>query len=83
MLNDFIEHVPGGLPTFQPPPFTVTANNVTYSFLDMTSQLNSAIIVLPLLSILENISLAKVFCEWSINYIYIEFSIGQGLNKEN
>ncbi|KAG8259057.1 hypothetical protein J6590_019534 [Homalodisca vitripennis] len=56
-------HVKGGLPTFQPPPFSVTTNNVTHSFLDMTSSFQSAIIVLPLLSILENISLAKVFSE--------------------
>jgi len=56
-------HVKGGLPTFQPPPFSVTSHNVTYNFLDMTSQFSSAIIVLPLLSILENISLAKVFSE--------------------
>ncbi|XP_054282437.1 sodium-independent sulfate anion transporter-like [Macrosteles quadrilineatus] len=62
-LNPFIlsAHVKGGLPMFEPPPFTITSQNVTYNFLDLTSQFSSAIIVLPLLSILEDISLAKVF----------------------
>nr|XP_018913369.1 PREDICTED: sodium-independent sulfate anion transporter-like [Bemisia tabaci] len=52
-----------GLPTLQLPPFSTQVGNRTYNFLDMTSSLGSAILVLPLLSILENISLAKVFSE--------------------
>lgn len=51
------------MPVLQPPPFSVTVNNVTHSFFDVTATFSSAIVVLPLLSILENISLAKVFGE--------------------
>ncbi|XP_018575202.1 sodium-independent sulfate anion transporter-like [Anoplophora glabripennis] len=52
-----------GLPNFAPPPFSTQVGNTTYSFLDMASSLGSAVIVVPLLSILENIALAKVFSE--------------------
>lgn len=59
--------VPGevkpGLPSFRPPPFSATVGNHTYNFAEMASTLGSAIFVVPLLSILENIALAKVFCE--------------------
>ncbi|KAL1453330.1 hypothetical protein WDU94_007476 [Cyamophila willieti] len=53
--------VPGGLPTFQLPPLQIEHEGRTYNFLQLTSELSSAILVIPLLSILENISLAKVF----------------------
>lgn len=52
-----------GLPQFKPPPFSATVGNHTYNFAEMASTLGSAIFVVPLLSILENIALAKVFCE--------------------
>ncbi|VVC90078.1 unnamed protein product, partial [Leptidea sinapis] len=52
-----------GLPEFSPPPFSATVGNHTYTFTEMTSTLGSAIFVVPLLSILENIALAKVFSE--------------------
>ncbi|XP_073997472.1 sodium-independent sulfate anion transporter-like isoform X2 [Rhodnius prolixus] len=52
-----------GLPSIQPPPFEVESGNRTYTFLEMCSNLSSAIIVLPLLSLLEDVSLAKVFAE--------------------
>ncbi|XP_047504545.1 sodium-independent sulfate anion transporter-like isoform X1 [Pieris napi] len=52
-----------GLPEFSLPPFSATVGNHTYTFMEMTSTLGSAIFVVPLLSILENIALAKVFSE--------------------
>ncbi|XP_052750495.1 sodium-independent sulfate anion transporter-like [Galleria mellonella] len=52
-----------GLPELKPPPFSATVGNHTYTFVEMTSTLGSAIFVVPLLSILENIALAKVFSE--------------------
>lgn len=58
LLTGFIKP---GLPEFKPPPFEATIDNTTYTFVDMTSSLGSAIIVVPLLAILENIALAKVF----------------------
>ncbi|XP_063362378.1 sodium-independent sulfate anion transporter-like isoform X1 [Cydia amplana] len=52
-----------GLPALAPPPFSATVGNHTYTFMEMASTLGSAIFVVPLLSILENIALAKVFSE--------------------
>lgn len=52
-----------GLPEFTLPPFSATVGNHTYTFSEMASTLGSAIFVVPLLSILENIALAKVFSE--------------------
>ncbi|XP_046393558.1 sodium-independent sulfate anion transporter-like [Ischnura elegans] len=52
-----------GLPPFQPPPFSAQIKNETYNFLDMVSSLGSAILVVPLLAILENVALAKAFSD--------------------
>jgi len=64
----FPGHVESGLPSFRPPPFESRVGNETYNFLDMASKLGSGILVVPLLSILENISLAKFFCELILRY---------------
>ncbi|CAG9785900.1 unnamed protein product [Diatraea saccharalis] len=56
-------NVKAGLPQLSPPPFSATVGNHTYTFVEMASTLGSAIFVVPLLSILENIALAKVFSE--------------------
>ena len=58
-----------GLPAFQSPPFSVniSTGNATHQtfemigFSDMVSELGSAIIILPLLVILENVAIAKAF----------------------
>ncbi|KAI5698607.1 hypothetical protein M8J75_009255 [Diaphorina citri] len=55
--------VQAGLPTFQPPPFHIEENDKSYNFFQLISELGSGIFVLPLLSILENISLAQVFSQ--------------------
>ncbi|VVC31758.1 Hypothetical protein CINCED_3A016532 [Cinara cedri] len=59
-LSSYVE---SGLPDFKPPPFEIRAGNETYNFVEMTSKLGSGILVVPLLSILENISLAKFFAD--------------------
>ncbi|XP_063972585.1 sodium-independent sulfate anion transporter-like [Diachasmimorpha longicaudata] len=56
-------HVKEGLPSLQLPPFSTTEGNVTYNFVDMVSALGSGCIVVPLLSLLESIALAKVFSD--------------------
>jgi len=58
-----------GLPAFQSPPFSVniSTGNATHQtfemigFSEMVSELGSAIIILPLLVILENVAIAKAF----------------------
>ena len=65
-----------GLPAFQLPHFSVnvSAGNATYPayeivwFSDMISELGSAIIIIPLFAILENVAIAKAFGKFtSIN----------------
>jgi len=50
---------------FKPPPFsfndTSSVPNKFYAFGDMVSELGSAVIILPLLAILENVAIAKAF----------------------
>ncbi|KAJ8916082.1 hypothetical protein NQ315_004448, partial [Exocentrus adspersus] len=57
--------VPQGLPSAQPPPFgyTETKNDteVTHTFLEMISDMGSGIIVVPLITLLENIAVCKAF----------------------
>lgn len=60
-LFDSIGDVEPGLPNFKAPPFESRVGNETYNFVGMASKLGSGILVVPLLSILENISLAKFF----------------------
>ncbi|XP_017887700.1 sodium-independent sulfate anion transporter-like isoform X1 [Ceratina calcarata] len=56
-------HVKQGLPEFRLPPFQTVHKNETYNFIDMVSALGSGCLVVPLLSLLETISIAKVFNE--------------------
>lgn len=54
----------GGIPKFQLPPFSVkneTTGDTTAEFGDMISELGAAIIILPLMAVLENIAIAKAF----------------------
>ncbi|XP_060522762.1 sodium-independent sulfate anion transporter-like isoform X1 [Cylas formicarius] len=52
-----------GLPDVSLPPFSTTVGNVTYDFVDMASTIGSGIIIVPLLSILQNYAIAKVYCD--------------------
>ncbi|CAH1113647.1 unnamed protein product [Psylliodes chrysocephalus] len=60
-----IGHVPQGLPSVKLPPFGYESNNngtlTTHSFGEIISNLGSAIIVVPLIAILENIAVCKAF----------------------
>ncbi|KAI4489148.1 hypothetical protein M0804_004646 [Polistes exclamans] len=53
--------VKAGLPDFHLPPFQSSIGNETYHFSDMVTELGSGCLVVPLLSLLETISIAKVF----------------------
>lgn len=50
-----------GLPSVSLPPFSTQVENKTYSFVDMATTLGSAIIIVPILSILQNYAIAKVY----------------------
>jgi len=54
--------IQSGLPPFKPPPFSYSFNETTYvGFGEMVSDLGSALIIIPLIAILENIAIAKAF----------------------
>ncbi|XP_063360068.1 sodium-independent sulfate anion transporter-like [Cydia amplana] len=56
-----IGDIGSGLPKIEPPPFSTTVGNETYSFSDMMSVLGPQSIVLPLVAIFESVAIAKAF----------------------
>lgn len=56
-------HVKQGLPDILLPPMQAQVGNETYGFASMVSAMGSGCFVVPLLSLLETIALAKVFCK--------------------
>ncbi|XP_063239556.1 sodium-independent sulfate anion transporter-like [Bacillus rossius redtenbacheri] len=54
-------HIDGGLPQVLVPPFRTTVGNTTLEFLDMCSELGSSIFMVPLISLLTNVAIAKAF----------------------
>ncbi|KAJ8928375.1 hypothetical protein NQ314_019106 [Rhamnusium bicolor] len=60
-----IGDVPQGLPAVKPPPFGYYEDNngttVYHTFFEMISNLGSGIIVVPLITLLENIAVCKAF----------------------
>lgn len=70
-----IGKIPSGMPTFRMPPFSVPniVNGTTHeivhrgeSFTEMVSQMGYAIIVIPLIALLENMSICKAFGKYSL-----------------
>ncbi|CAI6349866.1 unnamed protein product [Macrosiphum euphorbiae] len=53
--------IPAGLPEFRLPQFTMQRNNETIGFFDIMSTMKSNVVVLPLIGLLENISICKAF----------------------
>jgi len=70
-----IGEIPAGLPSFQVPPFSIPAvvNEITgeiieegLNFIQMVSELGSGLIVIPLITLLENIAICKAFANGKI-----------------
>ncbi|KAL1392777.1 hypothetical protein pipiens_012238 [Culex pipiens pipiens] len=59
-------HVEPGVPPFHVPPFSITNNGTHYAFGDMISVMGTSIITIPLVSILEIISIGKAFSKEKI-----------------
>lgn len=53
--------VRSGLPAFSLPPFSTQVKNETLSFLEMCSELGSGIVLVPIISVLGNVAIAKAF----------------------
>ncbi|XP_011689517.1 PREDICTED: sodium-independent sulfate anion transporter [Wasmannia auropunctata] len=57
-----IGYIPGGMPAVQIPPFGFTKDdNTTVTFIEMLGNLGSGIVVLPLISLMEDIAICKAF----------------------
>nr|CAD7589970.1 unnamed protein product [Timema genevievae] len=52
-----------GFPPLQPPPFSTTENGTEYSFAKMTGVLGAGVVIVPLISILESVAVAKSFAK--------------------
>ena len=64
--------IDGGIPNFQLPFFSIPANATgpfepeeDISFGKMVQELGAAIIIIPIIAILESIAIAKAFCKYS------------------
>ncbi|KAL0279267.1 UNVERIFIED_CONTAM: hypothetical protein PYX00_000868 [Menopon gallinae] len=53
--------IPEGLPPFRLPRFSTEFGNRTYSFTEMCYEIGSGIFILPLVSVLANVTIAKAF----------------------
>lgn len=60
------EKVTPGVPAFRLPDFSVEKDNKTIGFIEICSDIGSGLILLPLVSILANVAIAKSFCEFII-----------------
>ncbi|KAL0278530.1 UNVERIFIED_CONTAM: hypothetical protein PYX00_000335 [Menopon gallinae] len=58
--------IQSGLPPVGLPPFSTTIGNQTYTFLDMCSHLGVGMVVVPLVSLLGNVAIAKAFANGEI-----------------
>nr|CAD7587967.1 unnamed protein product [Timema genevievae] len=56
-----IGEVAGGLPSLHLPPFSTTYNGTQYSFVGMANEVGTSLFLVPLISILESIAIAKAF----------------------
>ncbi|XP_015596313.1 sodium-independent sulfate anion transporter isoform X2 [Cephus cinctus] len=54
-------HIDSGLPSFNLPPFSITTGNDTVGFLEMCKTLGTGIIIVPLISVIGNVAIAKAF----------------------
>jgi len=56
--------IPAGLPDFDFPKFSITRDNgTTVGFFEMVSDMGSGVIVLPIIALIENLSICKTFCQ--------------------
>lgn len=56
-----IGEVPGGLPSFQAPPFSIDDGDNQQTFGEMVASMGSGLIVVPLIALMENIAICKAF----------------------
>lgn len=68
-------HIDSGLPSIAPPSFSRTVANQTETFFDMCKDLGSGIVIVPLISIIGNVAIAKAFCKFLVQIHLFFFGI--------
>lgn len=63
-------HIDAGLPTIAPPSFSISVENRTETFVEICKNLGSGIVIVPLISIIGNVAIAKAFCKFSSSRIF-------------
>ncbi|KAG8236978.1 hypothetical protein J437_LFUL017338, partial [Ladona fulva] len=53
--------ITAGFPPLKPPPFSTTQGNATYNFVEMVTELKSGIVIVPIISVLSNVAIAKAY----------------------
>ncbi|CRK92432.1 CLUMA_CG005999, isoform B, partial [Clunio marinus] len=60
------EKVTQGIPSFELPKFSVEKNNRTVEFIEICGEIGSGLLLLPLVSVLANVAIAKAFTSGKI-----------------
>lgn len=56
-------HVQPGIPGFELPIYSVQSGNVTIGYFEVVRELGSSLVLVPLVAVLANVSIAKAFCK--------------------
>lgn len=64
-----------GLPSLRFPPFGYTSGNTTVTLPEMLYEIRSAIFIIPLVSVLANVSIAKTYGKRRVMYYYLKPSM--------
>lgn len=61
------KHVQSGIPEFKFPAVSTHIGNQTYNFIDMVSELGSGCVIIPIVSVLANVAIAKSFAPGKVD----------------
>ncbi|XP_020300712.1 sodium-independent sulfate anion transporter-like [Pseudomyrmex gracilis] len=56
-------HIDAGLPSVEPPPISRAVGNQTENFIDMMENFKFGVLIIPLISIIGNVAIAKAFSQ--------------------
>lgn len=76
-------HIEKGFPRVEPPAFSYVQGNSTVTFSEMFVNLGTGTIIVPLISLIGNVAIAKAFCKFRSRdaiffcHVYCQTRIGQ------
>lgn len=71
IINLLTGEIKPGFPSITLPPFTIYYQNHTASFMEICGELGSGIIVVPIVAVLANVAIAKVFSKYFGEFVEI------------